>query len=131
MKGGLKWLTAQMHIQVVVHLDQVFDKSKVKMDDFSVKMKQVRNKCIKSLLLFHKAQDNKREARLYEAFVLQYIRYNYRPIALPIHSKSEKFRWLLLKTYLIILVYSQFVNLLFSFKAGHPETDSLHCKTPF
>lgn len=101
------------------------------MGDFSVKMKQVRNKCIKLLLLFHKAQDNKREARLYEAFVLQYIRYNYRPIALPIHSKSEKFRWLLLKTYLIILVYSQFVNLPFSFKAGHPETDSLHCKTPF
>lgn len=131
MKGGLKWLTAQMHIQVVVHLDQVFDKSKVKMGDFSDKMKQVRNKCIKLLLLFHKAQDNKREARLYEAFVLQSIRCNYRPIALPIHSKSEKFRWLLLKTYLIILVYSQFVHLLFSFKAGHPETDSLYCKTPF
>lgn len=65
MKGGLKWLTAQMHIQVVVHLDLVYDKSKVKMGGFSVKMKQVRNKCIKSLLLFHKAQDNKREARAF------------------------------------------------------------------
>lgn len=35
------------------------------MGDFSVKMKQVRNKCIKLLLLFHKAQDNKREARAF------------------------------------------------------------------
>ena len=88
MKGGLKWLTAQIQIPVVVHLDRVLDKPTVKMGDFSVKMKQVRNKSIKSLLLFHKAQDNKREARLYKAFVLQYIWYNYRPIALPIHSKS-------------------------------------------
>lgn len=72
MKGGLKWLIAQIIHNVVVHLDPVLEKYRVKWAIFSVKMKRGRNKFIKSLLLFHKAQDNKRAARLYDRRLLFY-----------------------------------------------------------